>query len=162
LFSGYAFAIDGMKEKPLNIWCRWGTLANEIVRPSNSRTEPEHLFVFEDLVAYHVWFELRKSNGFDVTVVRDIDGLREDQAFFLPRGFSEVPTVGVSQINGNRMWIAFRQSAAADSGFEGPRSPVSALRRLGFEPNYVRKVDAGNETAYLILMVKGSDSIEPR
>jgi len=153
LFSGYAFAIDAMKEQPVNIWCAWGTFANELVRPANPRTEPEHLFVFEDLVAYHFWFELRGAEGFDVTVARDIDGLREDQAFFLPRGFSEVPTVDISRIASDRIWIGFRQSASAE-GFEGPASPVPALQRLGFEPNYIHKIDAGNESAYLILMVK--------
>ena len=159
LFSGYAFALLATRETPQYIWCGWGKLANELILAPHFSPERKRLFVFEDIVAYHFWFELRDFENYDVKVIRGIDGIPEDPAYFLPRGFGGVETIDIKQIPESQLWIAFREPKRPESPglpFIGKSlgRPVDALSRLGFVQEEVHKVEVGDQVAYLVLMLK--------
>jgi hypothetical protein len=104
LFSGYAFALHAMRPTPQYSWCAWEQLATDI----NAFETP--LFATEDIIAYHLWFARRKEGaaGPRVTKVDGLEGVNEDKAFFLPRGFDTVSRKKLDQINDQRLWLALR------------------------------------------------------
>ena len=58
LFSGYAFVLQVVRDKPQYSWCAWKPLALQArdLRDAN-------IYVFEDLVAYHIWFAARRQQA---------------------------------------------------------------------------------------------------
>ncbi len=159
LFSGYGFALQALREPSSYIWCSWEKLAKDLILTPHYSSEPKRLYVFEDLVAYHFWYVLRDLKNYEVTVVSGIEGITEDPAYFLPRGFDSVRRTDVSEISGDRFWIAFRAPSVPDvpginSIGSGLGIPAAELGRRGFEPEQVLKVDAGGQTAYLVLMLR--------
>lgn len=107
LLFGIAFLLQTRRETPQFIWCAWENLAREV--PQNNQTAPTNIYVFEDLVAYHLWFALHDSGkNYQIIKVNNVEGLREDKAYFLPRGFDEVQTISGNDFSGENFWIAFR------------------------------------------------------
>ena len=126
------------------IWCAWENLAADIRVLESETTEPVKIYVFEELVAYHFWFALRDSDKFQVNVVKGIEGLTEDAAYFLPRGFETVKTTDESNINGERFWIAFRAEK-----WELTSPPLSNLLTKGYKVGEPRVIEAGNLKAFI-------------
>ena len=157
LLTGCAFVVHARRERSEFIWCAWERLAEDLV---NAPTKPpfKPLYVFEDLIAYHFWSELRIYPEFySVNVVKGVEGIPDDPAYFLPRGFSDVKTVRLDQIAEPRIWIAFRAPITKHNDLD-PASfsfiPVNALERLGYQRERLKKLDLGGQSAYLIEMVK--------
>lgn len=144
LFPGYAFALD-LRRDPNFIWCTWEQLADTTHAAANVQDTHVPIYVFEDLVAYHFWFRLREST---VRVVRDVEGVQEDQGFFLPRGFDNVPVVQMADIHDSKLWIAYRVSET------NRRTPLDTFMAAGYVPLEKREIDAGGQTAYLVLLEK--------
>jgi uncharacterized membrane protein len=159
LFSSYAFVLQASRPSPQYIWCAWEKLAEELILAPHYSPERKRVYVFEDLVAYHFWFGLRKFENYDVRVVKGIEGARDDPAYFLPRGFNGVQRLGEEEISDNRIWIAFREPKTQEPpglAFMGQRlgGPVKALAERGFEVEDVRKLEIGDQVAFLVLMLK--------
>ncbi|MEO7659146.1 MAG: hypothetical protein ABIV48_05985, partial [Pyrinomonadaceae bacterium] len=167
LFAGYGFALQASRESPQYIWCAWEKLADDFSLAPHYAAEKKRVYVFEDLVAYHFWYRLRHLENYDVRVVNGIDGINDDSAYFLPRGFDGVQRVGIDEISEQRIWIAFRGPKTVESpgiAFIGAGlgPPASGLSRLGFEVENVQKIDMGDQTAYLVLMSKGPPPDHPQ
>lgn len=142
LFSGYAFILQSQRAVPQYIWCAWDDVAREF----SSKVDERDIYVFEDLVAYHLWFALR--NGRDANVIR-VTGTQvpNDDAYFLPRGFHSVRKIGESEIDGDRISIAFR-AAEIDAG----KPPISILVSRGYEIVEILPFPVGTAKAYLCVL----------
>jgi hypothetical protein len=157
LFTGYAFVTNARRDQPQFIWCAWERLSDDLVNAAN-KPPFKHLYVFEDLVAYHFWFELRNYPEFySVNVVKDVEGLAEDPAYFLPRGFTGVKTVQITEITEPRIWIAFRGPISKEDPSLSSTPlpiPLQAFERSGYQRERVKQLELGGQTAYLVEMAK--------
>ncbi len=145
LFGGYAFVNAVSREVPQYSWCAWEPLAAETKSQANI-----NIYAFEDLIAYHIWFgEHEKRSKAEVFRVTNIDGLIEDKAYFLPRGFDEVKKVDFVDINEPRIWIAYR---SADITEKEP--PLWNFIVKGYHVAGRKVMTAGNETAIFLLLEK--------
>lgn len=121
-FTG-AFLLQVRRATPVYIWCAWEDLAGKL-----DKTQKTKIYVFEDLVAYDMWFALRDAQqNFEIIKVDGIDGLLEDTAYFLPRGFGGVRKTEENGIAGERFYVAFR-----DSTFNEKHPPLRNLREKGY------------------------------
>jgi hypothetical protein len=80
-----------------------------------------------------------------VKVVKGIEGLTEDTAYFLPRGFDGVEAVSANGIAGDHFWIAYRASA-----FDLDAPPLSTIANAGYQFGEPRVTQAGTEKAFLV------------
>ena len=141
LFGGYAFVIRSAQDRPQYIWCAWNDVAR--VLSSDAHGQSAKIYVFEDLIAYHLWFALRDTEN---AAVFRVMGTRvaNDDAYFLPRGFDGVRKIDLSEIDGERITIAFRSD-----DLEGNQSPISNLVARGYEVVATVPFPVGTSTAYL-------------
>lgn len=159
ILTGSSFVLHAQAEQSRFIWCAWEKLANEWIATPHYSPEPKQLYVFEDMVAYHFWFGTREMKNYRTFVVKGIEDIQDDPAYFLPRGFEEIRKIGPSDITGDRVWIAFREPTRFDppgvsyTG-RGMGLPVTEFEKLGFVTEDIRKIDSGNQSAYLITMSK--------
>ncbi len=100
-----AFIFEIKRPKQTFIWCAWENLARDI-----SADQPAKVFVFEDLVAYHFWFAKRNDPNIQIVKIENLEGVEEDKAYFLPRGFDDVKKVNFDEITDEKFYIAFRDS----------------------------------------------------
>ena len=98
-----AFIFELKRPQQTFIWCAWENLATEI--PNN---QPTKIFVFEDLVAYHFWFAERNNPNIQIVKIENLEGVEEDKAYFLPRGFDDVKKINFDEITDESFYIAFR------------------------------------------------------
>jgi mannosyltransferase len=122
------------------VWCAWEELAQSL--PADS---PEKLFVFEDLVAYHFWFSTRHQQGLEIFKVGGVPEIAEDSAYFLPRSFGGVRSVGVDEIEGDRVWLAFRNPVWNEHA-----APLSTMRDRGYSLGVPHVVNVGGTSAILV------------
>ncbi|HEY9284182.1 MAG TPA: hypothetical protein VIP46_12075, partial [Pyrinomonadaceae bacterium] len=100
------------------VWCSWETLAAQLARAGGGGNDRVvTVYAGEELAAYHLWHALDGQEGggakFRVAVVKNVPGLVEDRAFFLPRGFDEIGVESAdAALGGDDFWIAFRAPAA--------------------------------------------------
>ncbi|MDQ3800675.1 MAG: glycosyltransferase family 39 protein [Acidobacteriota bacterium] len=141
LLSAAAFVLQARQPQPVFIWCAWENLALGL-----RAEKPAKIYVFEDLVAYHFWFALRDSDaGFEVVKINGIEGLAEDKAYFLPRGFDEVKTAGESAFTGERFFVAFR-----DKNPDETKPPLKNLIEKGYKIGEPRVFEAQGLKAFLV------------
>ncbi len=149
LLFGAAFLLQATRVKPKYIWCAWENLALSLPKTQSdlqktNLSEPEKIYVFEDLVAYHFWFALRDSNEkFQIIKVNQIEGLTEDKAYFLPRGFDEIKSS--ENFEGERFFVAFR---AKDWNESAP--PLQNLISKGYRIGKPQIFEAQGLKAFLI------------
>jgi len=129
------------------IWCAWSQLGQQMIQRQQSPGEVINVYAFEDLVAYHLWFALKESDGgkFRVGLIKGVPGVREDPAYFLPRAFSEIRVQDLSALNEQHFWIAFR-----DIDFSDQRPPLKTLKDRGYEVREVLQVEAAGQRAFLV------------
>ena len=145
-------------ESPKQIWCAWESLADDWTAASKEDPQPERLYVFEDLAAYHYWFAVRRNPGQNVTLIKGIEGIHNDPAYFLPRGFDGVSVAGLDDVRENEIWLSFRQATPGHSGQvsnDGGRRfevPVTNFENLGYRVDAVYSRAYGPQTAYLVRM----------
>jgi uncharacterized membrane protein len=124
LIFGAAFYLQTRRETPVYIWCAWENLASSL-----DRNKPAKIYVFEDLVAYDMWFALRDAEkNFEIVKVNGIEGMQEDAAYFLPRGFDKVRSTDENGLTGERFFVAFR-----DSVFNELHPPLRNLKAKGYK-----------------------------
>ena len=149
LLFAAAFLLQATRSKPNYIWCAWENLAAELPQNQNfsqaiNSSEPTKIYVFEDLIAYHFWFALHDSNDqYKIVKVNGIEGLTEDKAYFLPRGFSEVETT--KNFEGERFFIAFRASVWNENA-----PPLQNLYAQNYKIGEPQIVEAQGLKAFLV------------
>lgn len=143
LLSAVAFAIQIKNRQTVFIWCAWENLVQNI-----DAGEAQKIYAFEDLSAYLVWFALRENEQFEVVKV-NIEGLAEDKAYFLPRGFDKVRVTDAGGIEGEKFWIAFR-----DREFNREKPPLRNLIEKGYKIGEAKTFQAQGFVAFLVLVEK--------
>jgi hypothetical protein len=148
LFSGLAFVNAARSPAQVYSWCNWEPLA---VRAA--QTSPATIYAFEDVVAYHLWFRLRQQGekSIEVSKIRNMPGVVEDAAYFLPRGFDEIKTTDITDIRETRFWIAYRSDAVDDT-----RQPLKTFIDAGYRIADQKVLPATQEKAILLLLEKGT------
>lgn len=140
---GAAFAFRATRPPPNYIWCAWENLANNL-----DKNQPAKIYVFEDLVAYTFWFALRDSDrNFQIVKVNGIEGLTEDRAYFLPRGFDKIQTTNVFE--GESFYIVFR-----DKFFNEYAPPLQNLKTQGYKIGQPQVIEAQGLKAFLVEVKK--------
>jgi uncharacterized membrane protein len=143
LLAASGFVIQIKNRQTQFIWCAWENLAQNI-----DKNEPQKIYVFEDLSAYLVWFTMRESEQTQVVKV-NIDGLAEDKAYFLPRGFDKVQITGENGFEGEKFWIMFR-----DKEFNLEKPPLRNLIEKGYKIGEAKTFQANGFIAFLVLVEK--------
>ncbi len=144
LLFGIAFLLQTRRETPQFIWCAWENLAQEL--PQTEKNEPTKIYVFEDLVAYHLWFALHNSGeNYQIIKVNNVEGLSEDKAYFLPRGFDEVQTLEGNNFGGDNFWIAFR-----DKDWNKLKPPLKNLIAKDYKIGEPQVFEAQGLKAFLV------------
>lgn len=143
LFFAVAFVIQFQTQQTKFIWCGWENLAQNI-----DAREPQKIYTFEDLSAYLVWFALRESDRVEIVKV-NLEGLKEDKAYFLPRGFDKVRVTDENRFEGERFWIAFR-----DKEFNSNEPPLRNLILQGYKIGEPKVFEAQGLKAFLVLVEK--------
>ncbi len=129
------------------IWCAWEPMGRRVAQQGGTANRPVRLYAFEDLIAYHLWFGLRKEEArqFRVGVIKGIPGLQEDPAYFLPRGFNEITTTDYFNLEDEELWIAFR-----DLRWDQSRPPIKTLVERGYHIQDVLETTAGGQRAFMV------------
>ncbi|MFL6229727.1 MAG: hypothetical protein ACJ741_13225 [Pyrinomonadaceae bacterium] len=131
------------------VWCAWETLARASAREdANARGEIK-VYAFEDLVAYQLWYALRSGGerGVRVAVVRNVPGIVEDRAFFLPRGFAEVSVEDAdAAMQEAEFRVAFR-----DAQWNEENPVIKMLRGRGYEIVRRDEFQAAGQRAFMVL-----------
>jgi uncharacterized membrane protein len=139
-----AFLFQTTRAEPKYIWCAWENLALSLRQTQTNTNEPMKIYVFEDLVAYHFWFALRDSDArFQIVKINDIEGLTEDKAYFLPRGFDGVSTA--NDFEGERFFIAFR-----DKTWNENAPPLQNLKAQNYKIGEPQIFEAQGLKAFLV------------
>jgi hypothetical protein len=154
LFCGYGFVLYAAQERPLYVWCAWGKLAEENISEPVNLNQKQKIYVFENLVAYHLWFDVRLRSTYEVSVMRGIDGMLEDPGYFMPRGFDTIKITSVDSITDAQFWIAFREPNRPEFADGRSHEPLVTLQNKGFVPKETHKLVVGREIVYLTLMSK--------
>lgn len=152
IFSAYAVVLETIRTSQIHVWCAWANLAND-VRSTTPEHEPVNIYTFENLVAYHVWFSLRNEPNTRVSVIRGFEDSLTLETYFLPRGFDDVTTVDLNEVNDDRFWLLFRRgkvdeerpmldSLRAKGYIECPSMPIKYGRTNVFEIQMVREGNA--------------------
>ncbi|MBA3769319.1 MAG: hypothetical protein H0X08_02255, partial [Blastocatellia bacterium] len=153
LLAAVSFSVVMTQDSVTNSWCVADDLAKQAVETSASKT----IYALEDLVAYHVWFATRHEPGTSVKVIKNIPGMKEDSAYFLPRGFGAVESVvsGEHAVLADDANLIFRlpRSAGHRHGSESlpEDSPlVRELNALGLRITATTHRDLPGESVYLV------------
>lgn len=144
LFVGFAFFIQIIRGQQKPIWCAWEELAQSL-----AVTEKTRIYTFEDQIGYHVWFNLKDKEKFEVIVVKGIEGLQEDKSYFLPRGFDEIKTINEQGIEGEKFYIVFR-----DSKFNELHPPLNILKSKGYKISEPKVFVAQGVQTFLVEIAK--------
>jgi hypothetical protein len=151
LIAGCWFSATGVyvliRPAPHFIWCTWGPLAEQAARADQSPSRPTSLYAFEDLVAYHLWFPLRNASSgtYNVSVIKNMPGMVEDNAYFLPRDFNDIEVRGPAMPNENEIWIAFRAAQVDEQ-----QPPLRQFMTAGYQIKRVLNEKAQNQNALMI------------
>ncbi|HEY9401877.1 MAG TPA: hypothetical protein VIQ24_04250 [Pyrinomonadaceae bacterium] len=128
------------------VWCAWETLARRVAEADAGGEV--RVYAAEDLVAYHLWYGLSSTGDgrFRVVAVRNLPGVAEDRAFFLPRGFGEVAGVEASAaMREEHFWVAFRDAQAST---EHPL--LRLLSERGYDTATRFEVSASGQKAFVV------------
>lgn len=148
LFSGYAFVLQSSREVTQHSWCAWGPLA---IDAATALPEIDPIYTVEDLVAYHLWFAERgkQSEGYRVSKLTGMEGIQEDKAYFLPRGFDSVTRVDLANVADTRLWLAYRSVRLSDS-----EPPLRNFILKGYRILDRKVQESYGETATMVLLEK--------
>ncbi len=155
ILAAFAFAVQLNTVPSGQIWCAWGRLADKWEAAEKDASRPANLYVFEDLAAYHYWFKTRGTEERNIMLIKNIEGIPNDPAYFLPRGFAGVSTVGLNDVQDSEIWISFRRPSENTSDRAGRfEAPVTYFENMGYRVENVQRQDADSQTALLIKMRK--------
>ena len=132
--------------KPVYAWCAWNDLAQQL-KQKPAEIKPTNIYAFEDLTAYHLWFALdaNPQSPFRVGVIKDLPGLVEDKAYFLPRDFTDIDVRKDFPRDESHFWIAFRDVMLGET-----RPPLKTANDLGYEVKTIFETNAGGQKTFLV------------
>lgn len=151
-----AAALALVRDAQPPVWCAFETLALQAAQIKASTPERVaangvfRIYAFEDLVAYQLWYSLRKTDAqnFRVTIVRGVPGVAEDRAFFLPRGFDEVMTQEAgAAFREDEFWIAYRAAV-----WDEDAPVLQLLRARGYWIVRRSEMQAQGQRAFVVLV----------
>lgn len=136
-----------LRREERHIWCAWEQLSGQMPERRAASTERVKVYAFEDLVAYHLWFALKESGGerYSVSVVKGMEGMLEDRAYFLPRAFDEIGVEDSNAMTQEHIWIAFRAQS-----WDETREPLKTLLERGYKVEKVLTAEADGQKALLV------------
>jgi uncharacterized membrane protein len=134
-----AFIYELNRPKQEFVWCAWENLAQNV-----DKNQPQKIYVFEDLIAYHFWFALRENENAEIIKIDNVEGVFEDKAYFLPRGFDGVKNIDFNQIEDKRFFVAFRDK---DWNLQNP--PLKNLVEKGYKIGEPQIIEAQGLKAFL-------------
>lgn len=141
-----AFLLQAQRGAPALINCAWENLAANLPQKERVEGAPLKIFAFEDVVAYDLWFALRgEKERFQIVKINGVSGINEDAAYFLPRGFFEVPKAFENEMNGDRFFIAFR-----DADWNTNKAPLKNLIEKGYKIGEPQVFAAQGMKAFLV------------
>jgi hypothetical protein len=146
LLAGGAWALS----RPTTyIWCAWEPLARQVSQSEPQQEREVRVYAFEDLVAYHLWFAFDSNHRqqFKVTVIKGLEGIQEDPAYFLPRRFNEIAVGNSAQMTGDEIWIAYRSPR-----WDETQPPLSTLKNMGYVTRNVVSLQAQGQQAFMVKM----------
>lgn len=161
-------ALTLVRDEGAYVWCAWGDLAASAARdeeaeannPGDTRAAGVHVYAFEDLVAYHLWFALegrRSPRLYNVASLKGVPGVSEDPAYFLPRDFEDATRAPAEAFTGTpRFWLAFR-----DTTFDETRPPLDFITARGYRPARVYEASAQGQRAFLVLFERDAGTARP-
>lgn len=162
LLAATAFVLQLLTPQQRPIWCAWEGLAREWILAPQDSSQPKKLYVFEDLIAYHYWFATRSLPGYRVTLLKGVEGVQNDPAYFLPRGFDSVSIADLTSVGEDEIWISYRKPTGnsgegesfINDGFNRSFDSSASFERMGYKVADVKRDVVGSQTAYLIRMTK--------
>lgn len=137
-----AFILELNRPQQTFIWCAWENLAQNL-----DKNQPAKIYAFEDLNAYHLWFALRERENIQVQKIKSIEEIKEDKAYFLPRGFDSVTSV--DDFEGERFWIAFPEKE-----WNLQKPPLKNLIEKGYKIGEPKVFEANGLKAFLVEVKK--------
>ena len=135
-----AFVIELRRPPQIFVWCGWENLAQQV-----ETGQPAKIYVFEDLIAYHFWFAERKNPNTQIVKINNLEGINEDKAYFLPRGFDGVKQINFNELSDDNFYIAFY---AAEWNPQKP--PLKNLSEKGYKIGAPKIFEAQNLKAFLV------------
>jgi hypothetical protein len=141
LLVAAALGLAIARPKAEYVWCAWSDLAETAATGAG----PTTIYAFEDLAAYHLWFAARHRNDVHVAVIKGVPEVKEDSAFFLPRGFDRVTTLNAGDKLPDDFYIVYR----ADK-FETGSGPVSWFKTQQLDPGEPIIIEKGGQKAVLV------------
>jgi 4-amino-4-deoxy-L-arabinose transferase-like glycosyltransferase len=131
---------------PLFSWCVLEDMTRGAMAERIDVRIPK-LVVFEDLIAYQLWFAHRNEQpSVEIIKINGIEGLTEDAAFFLPRRFDEVRSITVDALTDDRVVAAFR-----GRNWDAADPVVKAFALNGYAVVDRQERPAEGETAFLVI-----------
>ena len=145
LFTGLGLVTWALTPVQVYSWCKWEELGVHAAERS-----PGIIYVFEDIVAYHLWYGLEnRARQMEVSKIKNMPGVSEDAAYFLPRGFDETKSVEFDDVKESRFWIAYRAESIDET-----RPPLNTFVDAGFKIAYRTMLPATHENTILLLVEK--------
>lgn len=144
LLAGTLFILS----HPANfIWCAWNPLAREMMSVEAGSNGAVEIYAYEDLIAYHLWFALDTTADarFKVTVAKNVPGIIDDPAYFLPRSFNGIAVQHSPALSGDHIWIAFRAKQ-----WDEKSAPLNYLKGAGYQVGRVLAIQAQGQEAFLV------------
>lgn len=126
-------------------WCGLEKVANEVI----SSDQTKNIYLTEDLTAYHTWFALREQGDIAINKLTNIDGMGEDKAYFLPRGFDEIKITNVTDVADDKFWIVYRGSSLKES-----EPPIRNITFRGYRVAKTKIEPVGRESVIAVLFEK--------
>lgn len=151
LLTGFIlFALLGHTIRKVNqpIWCAWEPLATQAKQTNESATK---IYATEELIAYHLWFALSETerNNFQIVAVKNLPDVKEDAAYFLPRGFYDVKIQNADTINDKHFRLAFR-----DTEWNQEKQPLKFFIERGYEVGQPLEINIRGVRAFIVELKK--------
>jgi uncharacterized membrane protein len=146
-FALFAFFGQLLRQANQPVWCAWESLALQRARQGERQTETVKIYATEELIAYHFWFALseKQSAKFQIAALKNIPGVKEDAAYFLPRGFNEVNLLDAKSVKDEDFWLAFR-----DSAWQPQKEPLKFFTDRGYGLDQPIEINVKGTRAFLV------------
>jgi hypothetical protein len=147
LFICYAVLIQARRPPAEPIWCGFGPIGDKLQAQLRGP-----IYVFEDLAAYHLWFQFRNHPDAKfrqrVVKVDGFPGMPEDKAFFIPRGLDDEFLIhGSLPLTAGNFWIVYRAP-----GFDFTRPPLDTITINGLKVTQREVYGAGDSKVYAVYL----------
>jgi hypothetical protein len=141
-----AFILQTARPRAEYAWC----MMDEVSRDARELVSTE-LLVFEDLLAYQLWFENRTPQPGQMKIIKidGIDGNKEDYAYFLPRGFDGVYRKNISEISTDKLGIVYRGERYSET-----EPPLRNFLTRGYSIAEKKEYKVTDETVFFVELKK--------